>query len=780
MFFYDEIFAVEPLSGRIWAKSKATITFTFTPKAALNYQCLAYCSVVGREDRLPLLLKGQGIGPKAAFSYDELDVGDIFVESVHNYEVDLINQGDIAVNFRLAPNLSPFGSKFTFTPSSGLLEVGGQCTIQVELCPDLLGEFQETFYWELVGRIPPSTSSIPLNFKGHSVSPTFHFDLDRISFGVISYGFLNSKTLTLTNTSEVPMRFALRIPGDGRFAQREFDVIPPRGMLLPNCSQKVQVDFISVNVKSYDLCLVVDLDGVGQELASIPIQARCAVPGISFEPSEVLAYGNIFIRYPSHQTLVLNNTSALPAKFQILPQDESTRSTAEFEPDQAYGSVPPASSHVITFTITSNKIGPIQIPITVRILGHTTPRTINLVANSIGPIVNVDPAMIDWGNAPCLESITKTVKVTNNSVINASIRCLMKTKNSLWTVKPKELELLPHESANLELTLTIDEITKITDIVHVIVHESNDVAVTVKAKGIGTPVTCQESLEVVEFGTQYTTQTISKEFLIENRGKQARKLVWIYESDDVKKSNSKEPPNDEPKVFSVTPDSIVLDGKCAYRFVLTALSPKAGLLSEMLLCQEYFGSDRMGKTIFRSELRGNFVVPLLEFSASTVSFRYLWERGTPAHPLSEQLVLTNISPLEVRFFIKAQPPFYVNIDSLMLKSGDKSEIRVEFDPAFKVDRVCGVVKQKLSFVYQDHPQKDHVNLVGEVVFPNLALSSEKLDFGSVLNETTKQMSITISNPNPLPVDFQWSFLEEQEVQGVLFSFSGLFDTLPFC
>lgn len=119
----------------------------------------------------------------------------------------------------------------------------------LDFSPDLLGEFHETFYWDLVG----SASSIPLTFKGHSVSPTFHFDVDRISFGVVSYGFLNSKTLTLTNTSEVPMRFALRIPGDGRFLQKEFDVIPPRGMLLPNCSQKVQVDFISVNVKTYSL-----------------------------------------------------------------------------------------------------------------------------------------------------------------------------------------------------------------------------------------------------------------------------------------------------------------------------------------------------------------------------------------------------------------------------------------------------------------------------------------------------------------------------------------------
>ena len=36
-------------------------------------------------------------------------------------------------------------------------------------------------------------------------------------------------------------------------------------------------------------------------------------------------------------------------------------------------------------------------------------------------------------------------------------------------------------------------------------------------------------LEVIDFGTQYTTQTHSKEFVIENRGRQPRKLVWTLE-----------------------------------------------------------------------------------------------------------------------------------------------------------------------------------------------------------------------------------------------------------
>jgi hypothetical protein len=32
----------------------------------------------------------------------------------------------------------------------------------------------------------------------------------------------------------------------------------------------------------------------------------------------------------------------------------------------------------------------------------------------------------------------------------------------------------------------------------------------------------------------------------------------------------------------------------------------------------------------------------------------------------------------------------------------------------------------------------------------------------VLNETTKQMTITMGNPNALPVNYQWSFVEDAD------------------
>ena len=33
----------------------------------------------------------------------------------------------------------------------------------------------------------------------------------------------------------------------------------------------------------------------------------------------------------------------------------------------------------------------------------------------------------------------------------------------------------------------------------------------------------------------------------------------------------------------------------------------------------------------------------------------------------------------------------------------------------------------------------------------------------VLNETTKQMTITMGNPNALPVNYQWSFVEDADL-----------------
>ena len=93
MIFVDENFQIEPAEGEIWANSEMELTLTFRPQTAAEYDCVAFVDVQGRDTRLPLQLLGKGIGPKAALSFDVLDIGDAFVNSVHKYEITLENCG---------------------------------------------------------------------------------------------------------------------------------------------------------------------------------------------------------------------------------------------------------------------------------------------------------------------------------------------------------------------------------------------------------------------------------------------------------------------------------------------------------------------------------------------------------------------------------------------------------------------------------------------------------------------------------------------------------------
>ena len=87
MLYSDSAFSIEPLEGDIWPNSNAEINVIFKPEEARTYWSTAYCDITGRETRLPLRMRGDGVGPKVVFSFDTLDMGHIFIRSTHTYEV---------------------------------------------------------------------------------------------------------------------------------------------------------------------------------------------------------------------------------------------------------------------------------------------------------------------------------------------------------------------------------------------------------------------------------------------------------------------------------------------------------------------------------------------------------------------------------------------------------------------------------------------------------------------------------------------------------------------
>lgn len=85
--FRSDIFAVSPAEGEIWPHGEVEVSVTFFPADPLQYQATAYCDVAGRAERIPVDFRGLGKGPRVLFTYESLDVGDVFVNSVRMYEV---------------------------------------------------------------------------------------------------------------------------------------------------------------------------------------------------------------------------------------------------------------------------------------------------------------------------------------------------------------------------------------------------------------------------------------------------------------------------------------------------------------------------------------------------------------------------------------------------------------------------------------------------------------------------------------------------------------------
>lgn len=236
----DDVFTVYPVSGEIMPHSSAWIYIDFHPPRDERFERVIFCDVQGRETRLPLKLVGTGRGPDVSFTFTDLEVGDIFVNSLHEYELKMENHGIIPARFEIAMPKSLFGTKFSFVPTSGVIEPASSKDIVVRFESDIIGEFSEWFRWKIEGR----KEALMVNAVGRVVGPSFQFDVDAVDFGTVAYSFISSRSITLTNTSEIPMIFKLKIPEDGQLLKREFNILPSTGTILPHTSSEVRYDFI--------------------------------------------------------------------------------------------------------------------------------------------------------------------------------------------------------------------------------------------------------------------------------------------------------------------------------------------------------------------------------------------------------------------------------------------------------------------------------------------------------------------------------------------------------
>lgn len=208
------------------------------------------------------------------------------------------------------------------------------------------------------------------------------------------------------------------------------------------------------------------------------------------------------------------------------------------------------------------------------------------------------------------------------------------------------------------------------------------------------------------------------------------------------------------------PDSVVLNPKMGIMVEFRANSSLVGKMMEPWQCQVQIGNDRKPKPVYNSNVFGNFITPNLAFNFSKLEFKYLWEKNVPSLPITKELVIKNTGPLGTTITLKIDPPFSCPVEKVVLEKDGSDMVKIDFDPGMKQDRVSDHINGKLTISHEGHPHKEMVMLQGEVCFPNLKIEPPKIDFGCILNDTSKKKYVVLSNISEMAVAYEWSFLED--------------------
>lgn len=155
-------------------------------------------------------------------------------------------------------------------------------------------------------------------------------------------------------------------------------------------------------------------------------------------------------------------------------------------------------------------------------------------------------------------------------------------------------------------------------------------------------------------------------------------------------------------------------------------------------------------------------MPSIVPSEQKLNFVYTWEKGVASRPISKPLTIQNSGPLATTITLKIDPPFSCPTEKLTLNDNTPEIINIDFDPGAQNDRLSDILSGKLTISHEKHNHKDYVNLSGQLCFPNLNIVPPNIDFGCILNDTSKKKYLVLTNPSKMAVNYEWSFLEEEQ------------------
>ncbi|XP_063024389.1 hydrocephalus-inducing protein homolog [Melospiza melodia melodia] len=790
MLLDDDIFSLVPKEGEIMPKCSAEISVFFTPQAAQVYERTVYCDISGRENRLPLLLMGEGLGPRVHFHFEELNIGEVFVRVTHRYEAYLINKGPIEAPFKLIPPTTAMGSCFTFLPQEGIVAPEKLQAIRVSFCPTIRGEFEEQFCFH----VAESPKPVIFTVRGSVIGPTFHFDVPALHFGDIAFGFPHTLKCCLFNTSLTPMGFSLYIPGDGlgvpsvssttqigkpssqlwrkevRVLRRlqEFTINPHSGTVRALGSQDIKVTLCPNTVGDYNLELVLDVEDVGRKVFALPLTARCIVPTLRvLNPVVELGHCCLKVLYDEKVTLV--NDSDFPGCYCLLPQVwpcihllpsdftggvirgikgasravkircKEAVSTQEHKEEAAawYSSLAPSgiieahSSVQIPITLQAQLLGQCSITAKLAVFGRPgSPLEIRLECVGQGPVVYVHPREINFGSIPVLEDCSKTLHLANQCKIPAAFQVEMAVERSCWRIEPSKGVVPPSSEVSVAVIANLNDTVKFQEKLKVFIENNPVTIIPLQAVGVGTTVVSDKPLvPKLDLKSCFSFSRCFYHFQLTNRGRRTQRLYWSTEGFRTFRRSARAPAPAGPPGKGAPP--MPRPGSPVFKLCPAQVDLRPGQTVDMVL-------EGCSSTV------------------QEVKERLLCHAVVGKETAKKQILQTDVicnficpavqmSPRAIAFRVEKKP---------------SDVLTLQYQPL--------TLKNTSSLPFSVVLDLEQPFLVCNVKRKPLPANCKAVDFGCIINDTEQELKMEMTNCSPLPVNYHWSFLTDSQVNTIRF------------
>ena len=273
-----------------------------------------------------------------------------------------------------------------------------------------------------------------------------------------------------------------------------------------------------------------------------------------------------------------------------------------------------------------------------------------------------------------------------------------------------------------------------------------------------------------------------QEVFIENKGRKTQTLKWTRKVEGKGKGEERSAiqttDGQDSFVFTVFPDTIVLPAKTGLMFQFKAHSTEVGKIKEQFILSSSINTERKTVPLISSTFEAEFIRPQLTFNKKAINFKYVWEKEVEVNTISQELEITCSSPLASNFSLYVEAPFSVTPDTVALLPGKKAVVRVDFDSKLKKDRLSGQISDKIWIKHFKHPKNESFPVSAEFCYPNLAINSDEINFGAVMNDTIKKYSLSMRNTSIMPLNYCWYFAEPSDTDVAQVPLNEVFDILP--